>query len=694
MRLPVADSAQQDLSTLLETEWLLTDGAGGYASGAVVGCNTRKYHALLVCRPPGLQGPFVILSQIEDSVQVAGRAWELSTHEYPGVLHPDGYRNLEYFELLPMPHFAYRCGEVMVHRRILLPETNEARRIRRKAERAERRPSGAPDRDAVLIRYDLESVGGPASVRLRLRPQFAFRNIHRVWREFPEPRLPVHRIPNGVRLDLPEGLLPVYAVTNVRSEFDESPCWYRNVRYRRDAERGFEHEEDLFCPGSIEVTLRKNRPVVFVVSLNPPPEGLRRWWTALEQRQCARPEPPAAGPPRSNEPAERRQILRSWLDRAADDFLIYREDTGPAVHAGYPWFGPWGRDTLIALPGLMFARGRLDAGLDVLSGMARFEQRGLLPNFVEEKGNAVYTAADPALWFFWTIQQYIGYGGDVCEVRERLLPVMVRILEAYRRGTDNDIRLDEKTGLIRCGRPGMAATWMDAQIHGRPVVPRWGLVVEINALWYNALRFTLALTNGTGDQPVWLDEAFCEQVRSGFVRTFWLPDQAMLLDNVNDVRCDAAVRPNQVFAVSLPFSPLNAEQQRAVVETVRDELYTPRGLRTLSPNDVRYRRLCRGDQWTREIAYYQGAVRPWLAAHFADAYFRVHGLSAETVAMFDPLVSSFLDHLGEAGLGSVSEVFDGDPPHAPGGAIAQAWNVGELLRLLDRLDSVETAAQG
>jgi predicted glycogen debranching enzyme len=383
---------------------------------------------------------------------------------------------------------------------------------------------------------------------------------------------------------------------------------------------------------------------------------------------------------------ERRTRLYRNLRRTARQFQIELPGGVAAIHAGYHWFGPWGRDTLIALPGLVFQSGDLELGVRILKAFAHFEKKGLLPNFINADGSGAYTAADPSLWFFWTVQQYLKFGGSLETVRREFWPTMLSILRHFIRGTENGIVVD-LDGLVRAGSPATAVTWMDAQVGGRPIIPRWGYMVEINALWYNTVCFTLELARKKFSEYVEeLDSDYGTRVQHAFVQKFWLADQKLLLDSANEYCSDSSLRPNVIFAVSLPYSPLNQAQQRAVVQAVRRELFTPYGLRSLTPNDMRYHGICQGENWVRELAYHQGSVWPWFLAHFAEALFRAEGRTKENKALFAGVVDAFEHHLHEAGVGSVSEVFDGDAPHLPRGAISQAWNVAEVLRLLTLLD--------
>ena len=652
------------LPEALDREWLVVNGIGGYASGTIAGCNSRKYHGLLVAQLTHPVGLYVLLSQLEDSFEGKnGRAWPLSTHEYPGTFFPDGCTHLERFEMEGGPVFHYRCGTMRIIRRVLM----------------------APGRNAVLIRY--EATGPDRTGTLLIRPQLAFRDIHATAHENSECHRDISPFRNGFLLRLYMGMPALRFASNRKSSFHPEPLWYRHVLYRRDADRGFDYREDLFSPGELRLRLRPGEPVILAVSVSADPVGrLSRVW----DRAAAHLRRPAPAIPKKNSA----RLLLDELAGAARQFLIRRPDTGAAVHAGYHWFAPWGRDGLIGLPGLTFATGNRKVGEEILRDAVQLEHRGLLPNFVNADGTPAYTAADPALWLFWTVQQYLAFGGDIEWIRREMWPVLRTILEQYRTGTSNRIHADPETGLISAGAPGMTTTWMDARIGGRPVVPRWGFMVELNALWYNALCCARELGDRFNDPIKWLDDPLCANVREAFEARFWLADQETLLDTFNDFVADDTVRPNQVLAVSLPHSPLAPAKQRVVVELVHQELFTPRGLRSLTPRDIRYRSTCDGDHLVRDLAYHQGSVWPWLLAHFGDAWFRVHGRTPEATRIFDPVIESFIEHLDEAGLGSISEIFDGDPPHMPRGAIAQAWNVGELIRLLHSIETIRRDARG
>ncbi|MFA6412347.1 MAG: amylo-alpha-1,6-glucosidase, partial [Syntrophales bacterium] len=361
-----------------------------------------------------------------------------------------------------------------------------------------------------------------------------------------------------------------------------------------------------------------------------------------------------------------------------------------AIIAGYPWFGEWGRDSLISLPGLTFCCGRTREGTDILTHLSRYERQGLLPNvFSEEDKSHAYNTVDAPLWYFWAVQQLLKYTGNNDAIIEKnIWPTLKNILRQFLHGTIFNIYMDDN-GLLHAGAEGRSLTWMDACIDNRPVTPRYGYPVEINALWYNAVCFAAELAPRFGDQEFYFQELI-PRIRQSFQETFWIEEGGYLGDVYHDGQLDRSVRPNQIFAVSLPHSPLDADQGRQVVNRVRDELLTPVGLRTLSPRDPQYRGRYEGSSRSRDEAYHQGTVWPWLLGHYGEARLKVAADREETRDALRLYLRAFLHrHFREAGVGCVSEIFDGDSPHRPNGCISQAWSVAELIRLYVLLRSAD-----
>jgi predicted glycogen debranching enzyme len=670
-------------------EWLETDGRGGYASSTLANRHTRRYHGLHVANLQTPAGRHLLLSKLEDSLLAGGEEHFFSSHRYPGLLFPPDQPILEEFLLDLCPSFTSRAGRIPVKKSILMPQGKET----------------------LLVRYDLERC--PQGGILRLKPFLAFRGYHELAHENAFLRSRAEGIENGFRIEPYAGMPPLVVQTSRASRFTPSPLWYNRFQYTEERERGFDWEEDLFLPGIIEVPVERKCTVILSVCYGDMmphrvPATMRHHVptnpTAIWKTEVIRRGRDQAADKRETGgfTGEDREHLLA-LRRAARSFLITTPSGRPAVIAGYPWFGSWGRDTLISLPGLCFSTGRIADGIEILTEIGRHERNGLLPNFFSADGTPeAYNTVDSSLWYFWTVQQL----GTRCRImspdkeliRNRFWPVMKRIIRAFMDGTRYRIGMDAR-GLLHAGDGKNALTWMDAMVDGIPVTPRDGYPVEINALWYNALCFASELTAEFGDPP-FFDGGFIPLLRRSFREAFWGHDaascphddvascpQGCLGDVFRDGVLDTAVRPNQIFAVSLPFSPLDPAEQTAVVRAVREQLLVPCGLRTLSPADPAYRRRYRGSPAERDGAYHQGTVWPWLLGAFGEAALRVADDPEQEKENLRQYLRTFLrQHLVEAGIGSVSEVFDGDAPHRPGGCIAQAWSVAELLRLYTLLE--------
>lgn len=482
---------------------------------------------------------------------------------------------------------------------------------------------------------------------------------------------------NGFEIQPYPEMPPLFITASREAKFFPAPHWYLNFEYGQERARGYDWREDLFHPGIIEIPIKKGEAMLVAASLRTSPTGLERKWGKENRRRLALREKDDFITVRFAE--EDRENLRQLL-RAARQFLIRTTTGRPAVIAGYHWFGDWGRDTLISLPGLTFCCGQEEVGMAILASLGRHEKDGLLPNYFapDDEDNA-YNSVDASLWYFWAVQQMLKYGGTWKKVKQDLWPVMKNIIKKFMSGTIYGIYMEDN-GLLHSGDEGTPLTWMDAQVGGRPVTPRGGIAVEINALWYNALCFAGELARASGE--VLFPPDLPDRVKYAFRETFWIAEGAYLGDVYAGGVLDSALRPNQIFALSLPFSPLTPTQATGVLKRVREDLLTPCGLRTLAPGDKAYRERCEGDQDQRDSAYHQGTVWPWLLAAFGEASLRFAEDREEARLFLLNHVRTFLrQHLGTAGLGTVSEIFDGDPPHAPRGCISQAWSVGEMIRL-------------
>ncbi len=643
-------TAFRDLAWANEHEWLVTNGLGGYASSTITGANTRRYHALLLCPLLPPVNRVLLVAKVEDEVEHAGHAYQLSVNYYPGVVHPAGHDLLERFEIDPLPSYRFRLGDGHLDRWVFMPQ----------------------GQNATLLGYLWH---GPAPALLRLRPLVNFRDYHA---EGHRGAVAFDQRPGAGRVSLTAPGLPHPLVLELPgSTYRRDPCWYERMEYPREAERGLACHEDHFCPGVFELALEPNRPVYLACALggvigNPP---------ALEQAERARLHALAAA-------GSRHGSLASRLFVAADSFLVRRDERPPegrprpagmTIIAGYHWFADWGRDTMIALPGICLVTGRFAAARQVLLTFAGHLRSGLAPNRFSDTGAGVdYNTVDASLWLIYAAWQYYRYTGDRDTVAQ-LWPAVNEILQAYRDGTDYGIALDHHDGLVYAGEPGTQLTWMDAKVGDWVVTPRQGKPVEIAALWYNALRCAADLAGALG-RPAhdWLTLA--EHAERGFAR-FWNARTGCLFDVLDGpAGPDPAIRPNQVLAAGLPYPVLPASRAAQVLEVVRQQLLTPFGLRTLAPGHADYRGQCTGDQAARDGAYHQGTVWAWLLGPYLDAVARLQEPGPALDRLLDDLTAGLRGHLREAGLGTISEIFDGDPPHRPRGCISQAWSVAEVLR--------------
>ena len=652
------------LEKSLTREWLETNALGGYASSTVLMCPTRRYHGLLVSPIPGTVQRHVFLSRFEETLHGEGKAVPVSLARYGETWSPQGHQSIESFELRPWPSMNYRIGDSELRREILMPR----------------------GRRAVLLRYSLDGVL-PADLELRLRPLLACRPADELHFENLALKSGVQRIRAGIRVQ-PYDALPALSINVSASgySFEADPVWYRGLEYQADIARGYGGHEDQFNPGVFHVRVTSGSEVVVAASIEDQPfedpteawhrEAERRvleWEQAIERSRGSR--------------------VRSILDLGATQYLYRDENEREGVVAGWPWFLEWGRDTYISLPGLTISRGNVEACGDALVAAVGYLQDGLLPNiFGKDRATSHYGSVDASLWFARAVRLYELAGGDVQRIDESLEPALVEIAECYARG-DNELVESDPSGLVRSGRPDLNSTWMDARVEEGPVTPRDGFAVEICALWCFLLGYLQERAHARGDQgneAVW--RARRERADAAFLERFWLADEGHLADCVKDAVPDPSVRPNMVIAAALEFSPLSDAQRSAIVDVVERELLTPRGLRTLAPGHEDYCGHYGGDPRTRDLAYHQGTVWPWPLGFFVEAALRVRGEDSAERQKLRELLEGFGEHLPSSGVAQVSEVFDGDPPHRPGGTVAQAWSVAELLRsyaLLDDSESVE-----
>lgn len=663
MKISFGPGVCADLHAGESREWLETNGLGGYASGTVGGTRTRRYHGLLIAatRPPVSRS--LLLAKVEEVLVVGEAAYALSANRYPNTVYPLGYQYLVGFRLDPYPVWTYEAGGVRLEKSVFMLHGE----------------------NTTCVRYQVVSVEGGAPsdpVRLEIRPLVAFRDHHQLTHENGrlDPRV---ELKEGCASLQPYAEQPAMHLAHDATEITVAGDWYRRFQLHEEQARGLDFEEDLFSPCRLAFDLGRTGTATVIASTE---ERDAAHWESYRRQELTRRE-------RLLEAAPSRAPLARALTLAADAFLAARGELTTIV-AGYPWFTDWGRDTMIALPGLTLTTGRAEVAKSILLAFAGHVSEGMLPNRFPDAGEEPeYNTVDATLWFFEAIRAWVDHTGDFPFVAEHLYPVLGEILDWHVRGTRFGIRVDSD-GLLAAGEAGWQLTWMDAKVGNWVVTPRWGKPVEIQALWYNALRIMERFAGEWGDREREVAcAALADRARSAFEELFWNPETRCLYDVVEgrvgeEVRPDASIRPNQILAVSLPYTMLSTARARAVVEAVEEHLRTPYGLRSLARGDRAYRGRCEGDVWSRDGAYHQGTVWGWLIGPFFTAYLRVHAGSPESRAQVRSWLSAFEAHLSEAGLGQVSEIFDGDPPHTPRGCYAQAWSVAELLRVIAELEAL------
>lgn len=628
-------------------EWLETNGLGGFASSTVAGLNTRRYHGLLVAalQPPVARS--MLLSKLDETLVIDGRRHELSANQYPGAIHPEGFRYLTGFRLDPFPVITYDVEGVVVEKSVWMIH----------------------GRNATVIEFTFAGLPAGADVRLELRPLIAFRDYHGLTHENGVLD-PAVEVGEGRATMRPYDGLPPLSLTHDADQVVTEGYWYRQFEYARERERGLDFTEDLFNPLTLVYRLDGRAGLAVIASAD---AGEAVDIPRLKRRELARRDGLVAATPAVD-------AATRTLVAAADQFVVARGD-GQTVVAGYHWFSDWGRDTMIALPGLTLSTGRFDVARGILRAFAQHLDQGLIPNRFPDAGEAPeYNTVDGTLWFVEAVRAFLAASGDHAFVREALYPALVEIITWHERGTRYGIRMDDD-GLLLAGDADTQLTWMDAKIGDWAVTPRHGKPVEIQALWYNALCTVESLARECGDIGVAQRlRTTAARARRHFAPAFWNAGTGCLFDVVRGGDRDPSIRPNQIIAVSLPFTMLTIGQSRDVVRVVERDLLTPYGLRTLTPEDSRYQGRYEGDGATRDARYHQGAAWPWLMGSFITAYLRVHRRSAAARRKADTWLQPLRDHLADAAIGQVSELFDGDPPHTPQGCIAQAWSVAELLR--------------
>lgn len=671
MKLPAITFQKEELSRfgeLIEKEWLITNGLGSYGSSTVLGINTRKYHGLLVAAldPPGNRT--VCFSKLDEDVLVGNDVYRLGSNEFHDVIYPDGYKWIGQFSLDPFPTYIYNVGNVQVSKTVFMPK----------------------NKNAVAVTYKLTNKNS-SDITVRVYPLLTCRYFHTVVYGM---RIPLNFTLESIGTQFQATFQRPQATIVCRStngEFKEGINWVNHIHYRDELLRGEADVDDCFQPGYFEVQVPANLEKEFAVTCAVSHESqeardtLDSVGTSIQEVNASfNQEVNQKSELLSNFYRDRSGVPMSdwlnWILLATDSFIVENAAGRKAVIAGYHWFEPWGRDTFISLPGLMLVTGKYIDVKDILQSFIQYSKSGLIPNFVSDKsGIPVYDTVDGTLWYVNAVLQYVKYTDDFGFVKDELWEKLQAIVENHQRGTLFGIHVDVDGLLMH----GPRLTWMDASVGNDVITPRTGKAVEIQALWYNTLR-TMELLANKFEEPVLTEKysAMANQTRQSFNEKFWNPQNGCLFDVVDDKAMDASIRPNQIFAISLDYTMLDSEKSLKVVEVVNRELVTPYGLKTLALGDPKFVGKCMGDSRSRDMAYHNGAIWPWLLGPYVTAYLKVNDYTAQArKQMLENLILPlFTVGIHQGGLGTINEIYDCDPPNEPRGCIAQAWSVAEPLR--------------
>jgi predicted glycogen debranching enzyme len=635
-----------NLEYSLRSELLRSNRAGAFASTTIINCNTRKYHGLLVVPQPQFgSDPHVLLSSLDETVIQHDADFNLGIHKYQnGAYAPKGHKYVRNFELDPTPKITYRVGGVVLEKEMLF----------------------SSHENQVLLKYTLVEANSPT--KLRFKPFLAFRNVHQLSKANIDTNKKYEAVANGIKVVMYEGYSPLFIQFSAKPEYVHVPDWYYNIEYTHESLRGYDSVEDLYVPGFFEVPIAKGESIILSASTAEVlPSGLKQRFVAESKKRL----------PRNN--------FENCLINAAQQFVVRKEDKMEIV-AGYPWYGSIGRDTFMSLPGLLLTQGDTKTFKQVIDSMISSMQGPFFHNAILNH-TIEYNSVDTQLWFFWALQKLAEKTKEKAKIWKEYGLVMQLVLNAYQAGTSYNIQMQEN-GLLFAGESGNALTWMNAFVNGKPVTPRIGLPVEVNALWYNAVMFSLELAKEAKDTKFikrW--KPISENIKSAFETEFWSEEKGYLADYTNGNFKDWSVRPNQLLAVSMPYSPLTSIQQKKVLDIIERELLTPKGLRSLTPKSLKYKGLYRGSAQERDEAYHQGSVVAWLSGHYAEAYLKVYKKSG--LFVIKNLFNGLEAEMQTYGIGTISEIFDGDPPHLPSGAISMASSVAEMLRMIDMINDYE-----
>lgn len=644
--LSLEKSSFTDFGKAIKNEWLETNGLGGWSSSSVFGAHTRRYHGLLVAAITPPTERMVLLSKLDETIVVDDKRIELGANLYPdNIIHPRGYRYLARFRKEIFPEWEYQLDGIRLKKSI----------------------SMVHGENTVVIIYEVLNAGKPFT--LELLPLMAARGYHSLAKEGPQMHWNT-TFENFIFHNKPDGKTGIF-IQVPGSTYNNDPRWFRNFQYSVEQFRGLDFAEDLFSHGIFSVNLKQGDTLAIIISTeNPAGRNARELFEKerLRRQQLINNQP---------EDDTFRQLML-----AADQFIVKRGDDLKTVIAGYHWFTDWGRDTMISLPGLCLSTGRFEDAKKILAAFAKSTSMGMLPNRFQDNGEAPeYNNVDGTLWYFVAVYKYLLATGDKDFILREILPVLKEIIDWHFKGTRYNIKAGSD-GLLFAGEKGQQLTWMDARIGNWVVTPRMGKPVEVQALWYNALKiFAELLRLNNQQQDALVVTLSAENAKESFNQQFWYAEKNYLYDIIDENGVpDATLRPNQLLAMSLPFVLIDDEKAKNVLKIIEEKLYTPVGLRSLPQEDENYVPVYGGDQFHRDSAYHQGTVWSWLLGPYVDAIVRVQGAGGREQAK--KIIGAFHCHLSEGCIGSVSEIFDANAPHQPRGCVAQAWGVAELLRVM------------
>jgi predicted glycogen debranching enzyme len=656
------------LSDIIEKEWLITNGAGSYAATTMPGINTRKYHGLFVAALHPPRDRTVCLAKLDEDIMVNNEVYRLGTNEFANLIFPEGYKFAKQFSISPFPTYIYDADNITLSKTIFIPRK----------------------KNVVSIIYKVDNKNDDQCI-VRIYPILTCRYFHTVIDRYKIP-LNFNQKSDDKKFEVSfERPQATIVCTSTEGSFKEKINWIDRLHYREEALRGESNVDDCFQPGyfNMQVPAKTEKEFAITVAVNHDSK------VAMDDLNSYGNTIQVVNETFNHEIYRKLKLLNlfyddhqkapmsdwlNWILMAADSFIVETLKGRKAIIAGYFWFEPWGRDSFISLPGLMLVTGRFQEAKELLQDFMKHCKEGLIPNFLSDKtGVPVYNTVDGTLWYINSVLQYLKYTADLKFVKDMLWENLKSIVEFHEKGTFFDIVLDNDNLIIH----GPRLTWMDAVAAGEQITPRGGKAVEIQALWYNTLRTMEVLAKKFGENS--LAEKYlvmADKTKKSFIEKFWNSEKKSLIDVLEAEGKDTSLRCNQIIAVSLDFNMLDIEKNKHIVDVVNRELVTPYGLRTLALNDPKFVGKCMGNRRSRDTAYHNGTIWPWLLGPFVTAYLKVNEYNEKyrEFALKNFIIPLFSLNIHQAGLGTISEIFDCDSPNVPRGCIAQAWSVAEPLR--------------